>query len=81
MTGVDSLGHTGLAYQWTDNGAGGTFSPSATAQNPTYTAAVNKTGSARTVTLTATANRRMAVSVGERQRDGEADRELVAAHA
>ncbi len=55
MTGVDSLGHTGLAYQWSDNGAGGTFSPSATAQNPTYTAPVNGTGAATNVTLTASA--------------------------
>ena len=55
MTAMDSLGHTGLAYQWSDNGAGGTFSPSATVQKPTYTAAVNNTGARGKVTLTATA--------------------------
>jgi len=54
MTATDSRGHTGLAYQWSDGGVGGVFSPSATAQNPTYTAPANASGSPRTVTLTGT---------------------------
>lgn len=33
----DSSGHS-VTYTWSDGGAGGTFSPSATAQNPTYKA-------------------------------------------
>jgi len=54
MSAVDSQGHTGLAWQWSDNGAGGTFSPSATVPNANYTAAANTTGGPRTITLTAT---------------------------
>ena len=54
-TAVDALGHTGLAWSWSDNGAGGTFSPSATVQNPTYIAAANTTGSARKISLTVSA--------------------------
>ena len=50
---TDSLGHTGLGYQWTDNGAGGNFTPSVTTQNPTYTAPANTSGSPHTVILTA----------------------------
>ncbi len=51
---LDSLSHGGLAWQWSDNGAGGTFS-STTAQNPTYRAPTNTSGSPRNITLTATA--------------------------
>lgn len=54
-TATDSLNHTGQAYSWSDNGAGGTFSPSATAKSPTYTAPPNTSGSDRTITLTVTA--------------------------
>jgi len=54
-TGVCSLGHTGLAWAWSDGGAGGAFSPSATVQNPTYTAPANPSGSPRAITLTLTA--------------------------
>ena len=50
---VCNLGHTGLAWGWSDNGAGGTFLPSANVQNPTYTASPNTTGSTRTITITA----------------------------
>ena len=53
-TAVDSSGHGGLAYAWSDNGAGGSFSPSATVRNPVYTAAVNSTGSAKTITFSVT---------------------------
>jgi hypothetical protein len=53
--GTCSLGHTGLAWQWSDGGAGGAFSPGATVQNPSYTAAANTSGSSRVVTLTLTA--------------------------
>ena len=53
-TVTDSLGHTGEAWSWSDNGAGGTFLPSAGVQNPTYQAAANTSGADRTVTLTVT---------------------------
>jgi hypothetical protein len=52
---TDSLGHGIAAWSWSDGGAGGSFSPSASAQNPTYTAAANTTGANRTVALTVTA--------------------------
>jgi len=54
-TGSDSLGHAIATWSWSDGGAAGSFSPSASAQNPTYTAATNVTGANRTVTLTVTA--------------------------
>jgi hypothetical protein len=53
VTATDSLGHTGLTYAWTDNGAGGTFS-STTVANPTYTAPGNGSSSSVTRTLTVT---------------------------
>ena len=53
-TGTDSSGHGGLAWNWSDGGAGGTFS-SATVRNPTYTAPVNTTGSPKIITLVVTA--------------------------
>lgn len=49
----ESQGHD-LTYLWSDGGAGGTFSPSADVQNPTYTASANATGSDVPVTLTCT---------------------------
>ncbi len=53
-TATDShTGHT-VTWSWNDGGAGGSFSPSATSQNPSYTAAVNNTDSDRTVTLSVT---------------------------
>jgi hypothetical protein len=52
---VDSSGHGIASWSWSDGGAGGTFSPSAAVQNPTYTAAANTTGTNRIVTLTCTA--------------------------
>lgn len=55
VSAADSLGHT-VSYQWSDGGAGGSFSPSAAVQNPTYTAPTNKTGSNTTVTLSVTAS-------------------------
>jgi hypothetical protein len=51
---VDSQEHT-VSYTWSDGGKGGSFSPSATSQNPTYTAASNTSGANITVTLTCTA--------------------------
>jgi len=51
---VDNCGHGIVAWSWSDGGAGGTFSD-ASAQNPTYTAPGNTTGSDLTVTLTVTA--------------------------
>ncbi len=53
-TATDSLGHTVFSWQWSDNGAGGTFS-SATAQNPTYTAPTNTSILPKIVSLTCTA--------------------------
>ncbi|MCL5103639.1 MAG: Ig-like domain-containing protein [Armatimonadetes bacterium] len=53
-TAVDSLGH-GVSYQWSDGGAGGTFTPSANVQEPAYTAAANNTSQDIQVTLTCTA--------------------------
>jgi hypothetical protein len=52
---IDSLGHGIASWAWSDGGAGGSFSPSSTVQDPSYTAAPNTTGSSRQVTLTATA--------------------------
>ena len=52
--GADSQGHTGLGWSWSDGGAGGTFSPSATVPRPTYTAPVNTSGSDKTITLVVT---------------------------
>jgi hypothetical protein len=54
LTAKDLYGHTGLAYQWSDNGAGGAFS-STMAQNPSYRAPANTSGVPGTITLTATA--------------------------
>jgi hypothetical protein len=54
-TATDTLGHEVASWSWSDGGAGGSFSPSATAQAPTYTAAENATGADRGVTLTVTA--------------------------
>jgi hypothetical protein len=53
-TATDSLGDGIASWSWSDGGAGGTFS-SATAQNPTYTAAENTSGADRAVTLRVTA--------------------------
>jgi len=50
---TDSQGHS-VTWLWTDNGAGGTFSPSATVPNPTYTAPENTSPDDLIVTLTAT---------------------------
>lgn len=55
VAATDSLGHA-VSYQWSDGGAGGSFSPSATAQNPTYTAPANWSGANVTVTLSVTAS-------------------------
>jgi len=51
----DSRGHGVASWAWSDNGAGGAFSPSATAQNPTYTAAANTGTEAIVVDLTVNA--------------------------
>ncbi len=53
-TATDSRDHGIATWAWDDGGAGGTFSD-ATAQNPTYTAPFNHSGSDVTVTLTVTA--------------------------
>ncbi len=54
-TATDGLKHTGLVYSWTDNGAGGTFSPSAAVKAPTYVPMPNTSGNDRIITLTVTA--------------------------
>lgn len=51
---TDSLGHQ-VTYSWSDGGAGGVFAPSATVQNPTYTAPANSSGADVTVNLTCNA--------------------------
>ncbi len=51
---VDSLGDE-VTYTWSDGGAGGTFSPSASSQNPLYTASTNSSGADITVGLTCSA--------------------------
>jgi hypothetical protein len=51
---TDNRAHTGLAYAWNDNGAGGTFS-SATSARPTYTPPANSSGVTVTRKLTVTA--------------------------
>lgn len=53
VTTSDNLGHD-VIYAWSDSGAGGSFSPSATVANPTYTAPVNETGSTVTIGLRCT---------------------------
>jgi len=51
----EERGHTEIAWAWSDNGAGGGFSPSAAVRSPSYTAPVNATSAAKAVTLTVTA--------------------------
>ncbi len=53
---VDSLGHSIATWIWSDNGAGGTFVPSAAEQSPSYQAPANTTGGDLNVELTATAS-------------------------
>ncbi len=53
-TYVDSQDHTGLAWSWSDHGAGGTFLPSANVQDPTYLAPTNTSPNPLQVTLTVT---------------------------
>ncbi len=50
----DSLGHA-VTYHWSDSGSGGSFAPSAAAQNPTYTAPVNVSGDDELVSISCTA--------------------------
>jgi hypothetical protein len=52
---TDNRGHTGIAYAWNDNGAGGSFSPSAASAKPTYTPPANTTGATITRKLTVVA--------------------------
>ena len=51
----DTEGHAITSWSWSDGGAGGSFSPSATVQNPLYTAPQNDTGSDMYLWLTVTA--------------------------
>jgi len=52
----DSRAHGIAEWSWSDNGAGGTFSPTALTPNPTWTAPGNDTGApvSRTLTVTVT---------------------------
>jgi hypothetical protein len=52
-TATDSLGHAITSWHWSADTPGGSFSPSADVQTPTYTAAANLTGSDLLITLTA----------------------------
>ena len=55
---ADSVGHVGTSYQWTAACAlptNGTFLPSATVREPTWTAPANTTGALRSCTLQVTA--------------------------
>lgn len=54
-TATDARGH-GVAYAWSDGGAGGAFAPSAGTRNPTYTAPANGTGADIEVSLTCAAS-------------------------
>ncbi len=51
---LDNLGHT-VTVLWSDGGAGGTFSPSATVLNATHTAPANTTQADLPITLSLTA--------------------------
>ena len=48
----DSRGHSIASWAWNDGGAGGSFAPSASVQNPTYTAPANLGESDLYITLT-----------------------------
>jgi len=52
---TDSLDHGIAAWSWSDGGAGGSFSPSASVQSPTYTAPANMGDDPREIALTVTA--------------------------
>ena len=54
-TYVDTGGHGVATWSWSDGGAGGSFSPSAGVQNPSYTAPTNVGGTDVIVTLTVSA--------------------------
>ena len=54
-TFTDSRGHGVASWLWTDNGAGGAFSPSPSVQSPTYTAPANTSSDALVIDLTVTA--------------------------
>jgi hypothetical protein len=51
----DSAGHGVASWSWDDGGAAGSFSPSASVQNPSYTAPPNTTDDNLIVTLTVSA--------------------------
>jgi hypothetical protein len=61
----DSGGHGVSSWSWDDGGAGGSFSPSASEQNPTYTAPANTTDDNLIVTLTVNATCDGPESIGD----------------
>ncbi len=52
----DALGHDIAEWRWSDEGAGGSFSPSARVPDPVYRAAANTTPGSSFVTLSVTAS-------------------------
>ncbi len=52
---ADSRGHAIVSWQWSDGGEGGSFSPSAIVQYPSYAAPENLTEADRVIALTVTA--------------------------
>ncbi len=52
---TDSQGDPIITWRWSDGGAGGSFSPSATVQNPAYQAPINTNGTDMTIRLTVSA--------------------------
>lgn len=63
-TAVDSLDDE-VTYMWSDGGAGGTFIPNASCQNPVYTAPVNSSGADIAVTLTCTATCSLGLKISQ----------------
>jgi len=61
-TASDNQGHSLLTWSWSDGGAGGSFSPSASVQNPTYLAPDSTGGADLLVTLTVAATCPVATS-------------------
>jgi hypothetical protein len=55
-TATDSLGHEVASWSWSDGGAGGTFTPSAAVQDPTYAPPAESAGISITLRVTATCN-------------------------
>ncbi len=68
---VCSLNESDFVWSWTDGGAGGTFAPSASVQNPTYLAPSAGSGGFLPITLTATRDLRAFLALGYRPGDDD----------